>query len=71
MDYKFLTCCPKCCKEFVVFWVVDPIRVGSDTVANIGCPLCGQTFWQRKGDLLLSMPEENTSSPGVRYAAWN
>ena len=35
MDYKFLTCCPQCCKEFVVFWVVDPIRVGSDTVANI------------------------------------
>ena len=52
MDYKFLTCCPKCDNEFAVFWVVDPIRVGLDTVANIGCPYCGQTFWQRKGDLL-------------------
>ena len=51
MDYKFLTSCPKCFKEFVVFWVADPIRVVLDSVASIGCPLCGETFWQRKGDL--------------------
>ena len=51
MDYKFLTSCPKCLREFVVFWVADPIRVGLDSVASIACPLCGQTFWQRKGDL--------------------
>jgi hypothetical protein len=51
VNYKFLTCCPKCDNEFAVFWVVDPIRVGLDSVARIGCPYCGQTFLQRKGDL--------------------
>ena len=51
MDYTFLTWCPTCGKEFSVFWVMDPIRVGLESVARISCAVCGQRFWQRKGDL--------------------
>ena len=51
MNYKFLTLCPKCGEEFSVFWVMDPNRVGLDSVARITCAVCGARFGQRKGDL--------------------
>ena len=56
MDYTFLTYCPKCGEEFSVFWVMDLSRVGLECVAQISCAACGQTFWQRKGDLLYDCP---------------
>jgi transcription elongation factor Elf1 len=51
VDYTFLTWCPKCGEEFSVFWVMDPSRVGLESVARISCAVCGQRFWQRKADL--------------------
>lgn len=51
MDYTFLTWCPKCGKEFSVFWVMDTSRVGLESVARISCAVCGQRFYQKRGDL--------------------
>ena len=52
MDYKFITSCGECGKEFTVIWAKDPNLVGPESVANIACPLCGKRFNQLARDLL-------------------
>ena len=52
MGYEFLTTCAKCGIEFMVFWVMDPIRVGPQSVAKMICPACGKTFCQTAADLI-------------------
>jgi DNA-directed RNA polymerase subunit RPC12/RpoP len=52
MDYEFVTTCAKCGKDFTVFWVMDQIRVGPESVAKISCPACGERFYQKVSDLI-------------------
>ena len=52
MDYEFVTTCAKCGKFFTIFWVMDQIRVGPESVAKITCPACGERFYQRVSDLI-------------------
>jgi hypothetical protein len=52
MDYEFVTTCPKCGTDFTIFWVMDKIRVGPESVAKIACPACGGRFYQKVSDLI-------------------
>jgi DNA-directed RNA polymerase subunit RPC12/RpoP len=52
VDYEFITTCAKCGKDFVIFWVMDPVRVGPTSVAKIACPTCGERSYQKVSDLI-------------------
>jgi DNA-directed RNA polymerase subunit RPC12/RpoP len=52
VDYEFVTACVKCGKDFTIFWVMDQIRVGPNSVARICCPACGERFFQKVSDLI-------------------
>ena len=52
MDYRFITTCGKCGKDFTVFWAMDRNRVGPESVADITCPVCGKRFNRSARDLL-------------------
>jgi DNA-directed RNA polymerase subunit RPC12/RpoP len=52
VDYKFITTCKKCGKEFTVFWAMDPNRIRPESIADITCPVCGKRFKQSPRDLL-------------------
>lgn len=44
--YQFATNCAICARPFVLLWVMEPIQLGSKTVATITCPFCGARFSQ-------------------------
>jgi len=44
--YEFATNCAICAKPFALLWVMEPIQVGTKTVATITCPFCGARFSQ-------------------------
>jgi transcription elongation factor Elf1 len=52
VDYEFVTNCPRCGKEFTMFWVMNRVQVGPGTVAKITCPACARRFDQRAADLI-------------------
>jgi DNA-directed RNA polymerase subunit RPC12/RpoP len=52
VDYDFITTCAKCGKDFMIFWVMDQIRVGPESVAKITCPACGERFYQKVSELI-------------------
>jgi DNA-directed RNA polymerase subunit RPC12/RpoP len=52
VDYKFITTCGECGKEFMVFWVMDRSLVRPESVAEITCPVCGMRFYQSARGLL-------------------
>jgi hypothetical protein len=60
VDYLFITRCPRCREEFAVMWVMDPVRVGPESVARIRCPICLGKFYQTVRDLL---PHEARRQP--------
>ena len=51
-EYEFVTACMKCGKDFMIFWVLDRIRVGPESVARLSCPVCGERFFQKVSDLI-------------------
>lgn len=59
MNYEFVTTCVECGQKFIVVWVMDPLRVGPESIARITCPVCGQRFYQKAGDLSPSAPGQN------------
>jgi GAF domain-containing protein len=61
---QFVTVCPLCGKEFMLLWVMDPIRVGPDSVAKITCPICAKRFVQVQSDLLAVLDPPNDLSAG-------
>jgi DNA-directed RNA polymerase subunit RPC12/RpoP len=52
VEYEFVTTCAKCGKDFTIFWVMDQIRVGPESVAKVTCPACGERSYQKVGDLI-------------------
>ena len=50
--YEFITACANCGKDFMIFWVMDLIRVGPESVARITCPACGERSFQKVSDLI-------------------
>lgn len=52
VDYRFITTCGKCGREFVVFWVMNRSLVGPESVANMTCPVCGRRVNQSARELL-------------------
>ena len=51
-EYEFVIACMKCGKDFMIFWVLDRIRVGPESVARLSCPACGERFFQKVSDLI-------------------
>ena len=52
MPFEFVIVCALCGKQFTLVWLMDPIRVGPESIAEITCPICGKRFHLAPGNLL-------------------
>jgi DNA-directed RNA polymerase subunit RPC12/RpoP len=65
VPFKFVTVCALCGKQFTLLWVMDPIRVGPESIAKITCPICGKRFHLAPGNLL-PVPAPPNNLPACR-----